>query len=47
MILEINGTNAGVFPTNMRARDGNRRVAFDNTADQDKGQSNRAGGIEI
>lgn len=39
MILEINGTNtinAGVFPTSMRNREGNRRVAFDNTADQDK-----------
>jgi hypothetical protein len=33
MILEINGTNAGVFPSNMRAREANRRVAFDITAE--------------
>lgn len=46
MILEINGTNAGAFPTTMRTREGNRRVAFDNTADQDKGQTNRVGGVE-
>ena len=47
MILEINGTNAGVFPSGMRVREGNRRVAFDNTADPDKGQQlNRAGGFE-
>lgn len=36
MILEINGTNAGAFPSSMRTREGNRRVAFDNTADPEK-----------
>ena len=46
MILEINGTNTGVFPSNMRTREVNRRVAFDNTAEPEKGQSNRTGGFD-
>lgn len=49
MILEINGSktiNANVFPSSNRIREGNRRVAFDNTADQDKSSQNRAGGFE-
>jgi hypothetical protein len=49
MILEINGSNtinAGIFPSSTRNRDGNRRVAFDKTAYQEKSLQNRAGGFE-